>query len=112
MELVSGLMRNSLDFGGQNCQDHLLNRVGFYRGVEFALQDEQLLAQYQDFQVFLQVGWSTKNDEGDYGGVNVHQEGPNHRILCSTFGDGSFNQSCQFFLCKTLGMRFLMGTGC
>jgi hypothetical protein len=38
-ELVCGLMRNSLDFGGQNSQRHLLNTIGFDGMIEFTLQD-------------------------------------------------------------------------
>ena len=66
-KLVCGMMRHSLDLVSQNSQCHLLNAVGFNRGVEFALQDGQLLAQYQDFQVFFQAGYSTYSDEGENG---------------------------------------------
>jgi len=42
-ELVFGLMRNSLDFGGQNSQRHLLNTIGFVGMIMFMLHNGQLL---------------------------------------------------------------------
>ena len=47
------------------------NNVGFVWGVEYSLQDGRFLVQYQEFQIFIQVGLSTNSNEGENGWENV-----------------------------------------